>query len=224
MISLEKRVAPQGRVVCCAAGSKTPAAYFLLQGHFLSMPFVYHMTKRRKTNEVWGDGIVQQLNYYETIEKMPKFDIDCVLYICDITSENLGLILRSADIFGATEVYYCCGFNTVSNRKLTRLSRNSTTKIHFVDTEDSILSRLKKMGYTILALEITDTSVPLRTVSLRQKICLVVGNERNGVPENILGMADLSGHIEMPGIHIASLNVAVATSIALYEISRQHLN
>ena len=43
---------------------------------------------------------MRQLGHYETLDKMPKLSIDCVLYICDVSLENLGLILRSADIFG----------------------------------------------------------------------------------------------------------------------------
>ena len=65
------------------------------------------------------------------------------------------------------------------------------------------------------ALEITDQSVPLRTFSFPAKTCLIVGNERHGVPEELLTLADGACYIEMYGANISSLNVSVSTAIAV---------
>jgi tRNA G18 (ribose-2'-O)-methylase SpoU len=166
---------------------------------------------------------MKQLGHYEPLEKMPKLDINCVLYICSVSCENLGLILRSADMFCAHAIYSCQDNNTPNNKQLSKLSRNSNIPVYFSDGIDSLLS-LKANGYQIIALEITKSSVPLRFGSFQQKICLVVGNEKNGIPEKILDVADCSCHIEMIGSHISSLNVSIATSIALYEITQYHLS
>jgi len=165
---------------------------------------------------------MKQLKYYDILKKMPKFDIDCVLYVCDISNDNLGLILRSADIFGANAIYYRQGYNIINNKRLSKLSRNSNIPIYFTDGIKPLLT-LKDSGYSIAALEVTDTSMPLRDVTFQHKICLVIGNEQNGIPDDILNTADYSCHIEMIGKHISSLNVSVATSIALYEITQYYL-
>ena len=161
---------------------------------------------------------MKQLGHYETLNKMPKVYTDCILYLCGVSYENLGLILRSADIFDITTIYYY-GDAGINQKQLSKISRNSKLQIHFVD-DLNVLEDLKKEGYDIVALEITDTSVPLRTVHFQNKICLVVGNERNGVPESILDISDYACHIEMIGGNISSLNVAIATSIAMYEMTR----
>jgi len=166
---------------------------------------------------------MRQLGHYETLEKMPKLDIDCVLYICNVSIENLGLILRSADIFGVNTIYYRQDNQTVNNKQLLKQSRHSNIPIYFSD-ELNLLLNLKDSGYQIAALEITSTSIPLRLGSFSQKTCLVIGNEKSGVPEDVLDIADCSYHIEMIGDHISSLNVSIATSIALYEITQRHLN
>ena len=166
---------------------------------------------------------MRQLDHYETLLKMPKLDIDCVLYICNVSVENLGLILRSADIFGVNAVYYRQNNQIVKNKQLLKLSRNSSIPIYFTG-ELSSLFNLKNSGYQIAALEITDTSIPLRLGSFSQKTCLVVGNEKNGIPREVLDIADYSYHIEMIGDRISSLNVSIATSIALYEITKRPLN
>ena len=48
---------------------------------------------------------------------------------------------------------------------------------------------------------------------------LVVGSERNGIQHEILTCADSVYHIPMYGQN-SSMNVAQATSIALYEITK----
>jgi tRNA G18 (ribose-2'-O)-methylase SpoU len=166
---------------------------------------------------------IKQLGHYETLEKMPALDIDCVLYVCDLSSENLGLILRTADVFGVNTVYYHQGQNTLNNKHISKLSRNSSIPIQFSEGTAS-LNNLKQSGYQIVALEITNTSVPLRFVNFQDKTCLVIGNEQNGIPNDILGIADSSCHIEMVGKHISSLNVSVASSIALYELTQYFIH
>ena len=170
---------------------------------------------------VFGNGLEKQLDHYETLNKMPKLDIDCVLCVCGVTSENLGLILRSADIFVVKMVYYY-GNGVADVKSVLKISRNSGVLIEVVDNFDFLFS-LKDSDYQIVSLEITNKSIPLRMSSFNTKICLVVGNERNGVPEDLLEASDISCHIDMFG-NISSLNVSIATSIALYEISQYHLN
>lgn len=52
-----------------------------------------------------------------------------------------------------------------------------------------------------------------------QKSAIVIGNEANGVSQNILKLADESIKIPMTG-KTESLNAAVATGIILYEMNR----
>ena len=164
---------------------------------------------------------MRQLGHHETLKKMPLINIECVLYLFDVSCENLGLILRSADIFGVSAVYYKTN-NNINNKQLQKLSRNSRVPLYLTDNAEPLFE-LKNNGYEIIALEITDASIPLSTVSFRHKTCLIIGNEQYGVPENILNIVDYACHIEMVGGHISSLNVSVATSIVLYEIIKCYL-
>lgn len=156
-----------------------------------------------------------QLNHYQTLEKMQNCAVNSELYIfvCGISSENLGLILRSADIFGAKKVIYYGGAPE-QTQKIKRLSRNAAVDMVYTDNSD-ILEYLKEQGYKILALEITDTAEPLNKIDFGDKSCLVVGNEQHGIPQDILNKCDKAYYIEMASKNISSLNVAVATSIAL---------
>ena len=167
---------------------------------------------------------MKQLDHYETLKKMPHLNMDCIIYACNISNENLGLILRSADIFGVHTIIYNNSQEILNYKNIKKISRHSNTNIEIVNGIESIIN-LKKCGYEIVALEITDSSISIGSVEkFSNKICLIVGNERKGVPQELLDLVDYACHIEMIGDHISSLNVAVATSIALYEISQEFLH
>lgn len=77
----------------------------------------------------------------------------------------------------------------------------------------------KSEGYTVVALEQTDVSLPLGAAALPERMCLLVGNEGSGLPKSALAAADIGFEIRQFGF-VGSLNVVVASGIALYEWSR----
>ena len=69
----------------------------------------------------------------------------------------------------------------------------------------------------IVALEITDTSIPYMEYHPEKECCLIIGNEKNGVRPELLQLAETCIHIPMYGLN-TSMNVAVATGIATFSI------
>jgi TrmH family RNA methyltransferase len=61
---------------------------------------------------------------------------------------------------------------------------------------------------------------PANRIDLAGPVALVIGNEGNGVPEELAAQADGAVTIPCPG-PVESLNAAVAVSVLLYEASRQ---
>jgi TrmH family RNA methyltransferase len=57
-------------------------------------------------------------------------------------------------------------------------------------------------------------------IDLAGPVALIIGNEGNGVPEEVASQADQAVTIPCPG-PVESLNAAVAASVLLYEASRQ---
>ena len=163
-----------------------------------------------------------QLGHVDTLARMQHIPTDLVLFLCGVSDENLGLIMRVADIFSVKAVYYYGQTTDVQDKKLQRISRGSQVPVHFTKTEEP-LELLRQNGYSIVSLEITDNSIPLRTAYFPTKMCLVSGNERSGVPQSILDKSDYATHIEMIGGHISSLNVAISTSIAVNKYVEQML-
>ena len=167
---------------------------------------------------------MKQLDHYSTSFTKRTFPITLVSE--NVTNApNVGSLFRTADTFGI-EKLILCGEHIPLGRKMTKTSRATEKFVDFEISDNAIeaVTKLKAKGYQIIALEITDTSNVLHTCqfSNTQPIALVIGDENFGVSEAILHMADNSIHIEMFGQN-SSMNVVQATSIALYEITKQFL-
>jgi len=83
-----------------------------------------------------------------------------------------------------------------------------------------VLAQLKATGYQLVALEQSPQAVPLPSFKPAQKIAILLGEEVNGIPGDLLAQCDAIVEIPMHG-QKESFNVSVATGIALYALREQ---
>ena len=133
---------------------------------------------------------------------------------------NLGTILRSAEAFGADGILCLPGTVSAWNPKAVRASAGSVFRVPLlaVDAEECF-KRLREVGVTILSTAVQGAQ-PANCVDLAAPVALLIGNEGNGVPNDLAVQADGAITIPCPG-PVESLNAAVAASVLLYEASRQ---
>jgi len=62
--------------------------------------------------------------------------------------------------------------------------------------------------------------VPLPEVELDSEVVLLLGAEREGLPDDVLAACDVTASIPQTGA-AESLNVAMAGTVALYELARR---
>jgi RNA methyltransferase, TrmH family len=133
---------------------------------------------------------------------------------------NLGTILRSAEAFGATGVVSLPGTVSVWNSKAVRASAGSVFRVPVLAAgADECFPRLHGGEVTIWA-TVANRAKAANEVNLARPTALLIGNEGNGVPGDLLARADALVTIPCPG-PVESLNAAVAASVLLYEASRQ---
>lgn len=135
---------------------------------------------------------------------------------------NVGSIFRSCDVF-AIEKLYLTGFSGTPPRKeIAKVSLGSEHRVPWEYTEDvrNVLTELTKKGYAIVALENRKGSVSIDTFHTDRPIALILGNEVDGIEQEILDVCDAYIEIDMPGKK-QSLNVSVATGIALFALTRK---
>lgn len=159
---------------------------------------------------------------------------DLVLIVHDIRScHNVGSLLRTAEGLGVSKVHLT-GYTPYpakhDDTRLPHISQKLTEQIHktalgaeisqpWQRTEDvtTVISELKSDGYTVLALEQTENSVPLHTYSPSDKLALLLGREVDGIDANILKLADIALEITMYGSK-ESFNVVQAAAMALFHL------
>jgi 23S rRNA (guanosine2251-2'-O)-methyltransferase len=139
---------------------------------------------------------------------------------------NTGSIFRTADALGAEKIYLC-GLTPSPLDKLGRVrpkfiktSLGSERSVPFEKQTSTIrtLSKLKKDGYKILAIELDSKSIPYYKFRPKnEKYVLVVGHEVRGLSQAVLKKADKILEIPMAGMK-ESLNVAIAFSVVVYEL------
>lgn len=162
-----------------------------------------------------------------TLEEMPekkRFPISVVLE--NIRSlYNVGSIFRTSDGAGI-EKLYICGYTACPPRKeidKTALGSTDSVRWEWRKSAKEAIDELKAKGYTIVALEHTDKSVSIWKAAFRFPLCLVIGNEVDGVSQETLDACDAAIEIPMYGVK-QSLNVAVAYGIGVYAIVEKYVD
>jgi len=136
---------------------------------------------------------------------------------------NLGTILRSAEAFGAHAVLSLPGTVSPWNPKAVRASAGSLFRLPFLSvTAEDCFTRLRQAGVKIWTTAVNEAQSASLT-DLTTPVALIIGNEGNGVPDEIAAHAGGAITIPCPG-PVESLNAAIAASVLLYEASRQRSN
>lgn len=109
---------------------------------------------------------------------------------------------------------------------MTKTSRSTEKNVNYETSESisDVVQTLKEKNYQIISLEITSNSKPIHTFSFSndKPIALIIGDENFGISESIIQNSDTILHIDMFGKN-SSMNVVQATTIAFYEITKQHI-
>ena len=133
---------------------------------------------------------------------------------------NLGTIIRSAVAFNFNTIIL--GENTVDlyNEKVLRASEGMIYNINIIKKNliDSIMD-LKLKKYTILGTKV-DGGKNIKEID-HEKYAFIVGNEGNGISDELLNICDEYIYIDM-NKSCESLNVGIASSIIMYEINKKN--
>ncbi len=137
---------------------------------------------------------------------------------------NVGAFFRTADGAWIERIILTGITGTPDNRAMhkTALGAQDTISWEYVPEPGVAINQLKSEGYTVFALELTDTPVSPDTLSMDAfPLALVVGNELTGVQDEVLALCD--GAIEIPQYGTKqSLNVSVAYGITLFDLVRRY--
>ncbi len=142
---------------------------------------------------------------------------------------NAIAVFRSCDAFAIQEIYLVFdkqqAFDPKEMGKATSTSANKWVDFKIFDSIEDAYADLKKRDYQTYATVLSDDTVSLYETNLleTEKVAFVLGNEKRGLSEKAIELADNKIMIPMQGM-IQSLNLSVTASICLFELNRQRKN
>lgn len=133
---------------------------------------------------------------------------------------NLGTILRSSDAVGLDALIVCDRCTDIHNPNVVRASVGTLFTVPVIEAEgEATLRWLKENKIAILAAT-PEAKQEFTEINMTGPLAIVVGTEQLGLSKRWMENADLQVRIPMCGV-ADSLNVAMATTLLLYEALRQ---
>ncbi len=139
---------------------------------------------------------------------------------------NVGSVFRTSDAY-CIEKIIICGFTaTPPHKEITKTAIGATESVEWTYQENIVdaIRELKAADYTIVGIEQTSNSISLHSypITLDKKYALVLGNEVDGVSDEVLPLLDAA--IELPQFGTKhSLNVSVCAGIVIYVFAMRWL-
>lgn len=136
---------------------------------------------------------------------------------------NVSAIIRTADAVGVHQVHAVWPTSRMRTLVSSAAGSNSWVNVKTHRTISDAVTHLKDQGMQILATNLSARAVDFREVDYTRPTCVLLGQEKTGITEEALALADQDIIIPMIGM-VQSLNVSVASALILYEAQRQRHN
>lgn len=192
---------------------------FIVEDEFVDNDNTYFVT-----NEVMRkmSSMESPSNVLAVCEKNNSKEIigDKILLIDGVQDPgNLGTIIRSSVAFGVTTIVLSHDTVDLYNPKVIRATEGMFCHINIISMNlEEAINIIKSKGIKVYGTNVVD-GVSVTSITDKNKYALIVGNEGNGVKQNIQDLCDLNLYIPMKD-NVESLNVGVACSILLYELEK----
>ena len=138
---------------------------------------------------------------------------------------NLGGLCRTCEIFGV-QTLVLSNSHVIEDVQFKSLSVSAAKWMNLEEVRmselKSYLESMRHEGYTLVGVEQTANSVNLTRYQFPQKSLLLLGNEKEGIPVELIQMLDVCVEIPQVGV-IRSLNVHVSGALLVWEYTRQRV-
>lgn len=164
--------------------------------------------------------VVKRKNY--DLEELLKVENPHFMVLDNLQDPgNLGTIVRTAEGAGVDAIFMSKDCVDIYNPKTIRSTMGSIYRMPFIYTEDipELLNIFKKNGVKSYAAHL-DGKNSYDKENYATGTAILIGNEGNGLRDEVTENADILVHIPMQG-QVESLNAAIAASVLMFEVFRQ---
>lgn len=165
-------------------------------------------------------GILAVINKKNSEEQI-SYNEDIIIVLDGIQDPgNLGTIIRTIDSVGLTQIILSENTADSYNPKVVRSTMGAIYRVKIIKSNNlkETLKNVKKHKYEIISTSL-QTDKNIYDIDYKNK-AIIIGNEANGVSNEILELSDEKVKIPMIG-KTESLNASVATGVILYEYVRR---
>ena len=134
---------------------------------------------------------------------------------------NMGTILRTAEGAGISGIVLGKGCVDLFNPKVVRATMGSLFRVPYYFCGDIIfeVAALKERGFTFYAAHLQGEKAYCEP-DYQGQLGILIGNEANGLSEELSALADVKVKIPMEG-RLESLNAAISAALFAYEVHRK---
>lgn len=141
---------------------------------------------------------------------------------------NIGSVFRTSDAFRVERICLCGITATPPHREIHKTALGAEESVAWSYHEDTVqcVRALKEQGFRVYAVEQVDDSIKIDTLTFTQsnlhdaKTAIILGNEIEGVQEDLLPLCDACLEIPQFGTK-HSLNVSCAAAIVVWEMFKK---
>lgn len=135
---------------------------------------------------------------------------------------NVAAVIRTCDAVGIPKVHCVYPHERMSSFGGTAMGADRYVEKQLHTNALDAVAQLQSEGKQVLAAHLSDSAVDFRDIDYTKPTCIVLGQEKQGVPEATLEAVDQ--HIIIPMLGLTeSLNVSVAAALILFEAQRQRM-
>lgn len=132
---------------------------------------------------------------------------------------NMGTIIRTADAAGVDAIIVLKGCVDIYNPKVVRSTMGSIFDMNIINaTQEETIRLLKLKNFDIVS-SYLNTNNYYNTTEYNYKTALVIGNEANGINNELISQSDILVKIPIYG-NAESLNAAISSAILMYEVKK----
>jgi len=166
-------------------------------------------------------AVVSPVRFYTLDEALQRAPSTTGLVMTDRVTDvrNWGAIARTALAFNVHILLTPTKHSAEINATTVKASSGALLQQYVVRAHNlvALAHALREREYRILCADKNTATIELSQLSIPSKWCLVVGSEHRGIRRELLNLADEIFYIDQTDA-IDSLNVSVATGIALYRL------
>ncbi|WP_105955945.1 TrmH family RNA methyltransferase [Apilactobacillus quenuiae] len=133
---------------------------------------------------------------------------------------NIGTMVRTADAAGMNGVIFGNGTSNQFNPKVLRAMQGSQFHLKIIEGNLQYwIDILKNKNYPVYGSELNENAVTYSSVAPTDNFALIMGNEGNGMQNELLKITDKNLYIPIKG-NAESLNVAIASGILMFHLKK----